>query len=105
MLFENFIHLKIWLFIVWCQSNIFSELKLEALKSEVLLDDIGHSICCFCSSLKIFSNQFHRYCLTPINNFLKHEFRSFQKANSAHFVSRAFGEEALKVGDFESSKV
>ena len=43
--------------IVWCQSIIFSEIKPGALKSKLLLEDSGHSICCFCSSLNIFSNQ------------------------------------------------
>ena len=46
------------IFIVWCQSIIFSEMEPGTLKSELLLEDSGHSICCFCSSLNIFSNQF-----------------------------------------------
>ena len=46
-------------FLFWCQSRIFSEMKVEALKSELLLKDSGHNICCFCSSLNIFSNQFN----------------------------------------------
>ena len=33
--------------IVWCQSIIFSEMKPGALKSKLLLEDSGHSICCF----------------------------------------------------------
>ena len=33
--------------IVWHQSIIFSEMKPEALKSKLLLEDSGHSICCF----------------------------------------------------------
>ena len=46
------------IFIVWWQSIIFSEMEPGTLKSELLLEDSGHSICCFCSSLNIFSNQF-----------------------------------------------
>ena len=35
-------------------------MKPETLKSELLLEDSGHSICCCCSSLNIFSNQFDK---------------------------------------------
>jgi len=45
---------------VWCQTIIFSEMRPEGLKSKLLLEDSGHSICCFCSSFNIFSNQLDR---------------------------------------------
>ena len=55
----------------------------ETLKTELLLEDSGHSICCFCSSLNIFSNQFDHYCLTSINYFLRNEARRSQKRTFA----------------------
>ena len=68
---------------VCCQSIIFSEMEPETLKSELLLEDSGYSICCFCSSLNIFSNQFDHYCLTSINYFLRNEARRSQKRTFA----------------------
>ena len=76
--------------IVWCQSNFFSEMKVTALKSEVLLEDSGHNICCFCSFLNIFSNQFDHYCLMLINYFLRNgawrsQNRSFARRQLAQY--------------------
>ena len=59
--------------IVWCQSIILSEMEPKGLKSELLFEDSGHNICCFCSSFNIFSNQFDHYCLMSINYFLRNE--------------------------------
>ena len=58
-------------------------MKPETLKSKLLLEDSGHSICCFCSSLNIFSNQFDHYCLMSINYFLRNGARNFQKRTFA----------------------
>ena len=69
--------------IVWCQSIIFSEMEPETLKSELLFEDSGHSICCFRSSLNIFSNQFGHYCLMLNNYFLRNEARNSQKQTFA----------------------
>ena len=55
----------------------------EGLKSKLLFEDSGYSICWFCSSLNIFSNQFDHYCLTSINYFLRNEARSSQKQTFA----------------------
>ena len=48
--------------IVCCQSNVFSELEPEVLKSEVSLEDSEHNNCCFFSSFNIFSNRFVKNC-------------------------------------------
>ncbi len=55
----------------------------ETFKTELLVEDNGHSICSFCSSLNIFSNQFGHYCLMSINYFLRNEARSSQKQTFA----------------------
>ena len=49
--------------IVWCQSIIFSEMEPGALKSELLFEDSEHNICCFRSSLNIFSHELNHFCL------------------------------------------
>ena len=41
--------------ILWCQSIIFSKMKPETLKSKLLLEDSGHSICCFLFFFQHFS--------------------------------------------------
>ena len=69
--------------IVWCQTIIFSEMKVETLKSQLLLEDSGHSICCFCSSFNIFSIQYDQYCLMSNIYFLKNEGRNSQKRTFA----------------------
>ena len=76
--------------ILWCQSIIFSEMKVKALKSEVLLEDSGHNICCFSSFLNIFSNQFDHCCLMSINCFLRNgtwrsQSRSFARRQLAQY--------------------
>ena len=68
---------------VCCQSIIFSEMEPETLKSELLFEDSGHNICCFCSSLNIFSNQFDHYYLMLINYFLRNGTRNSQKRTFA----------------------
>ena len=67
------INLMILIVNVWCQSSIFSEMKVQALKSELLLEDNGYNMCCFCSSLNMFSNQFDLECLMSSNYFLRNE--------------------------------
>ena len=68
---------------VWRQSIFFSEMEPEGLKSKLLFEDSGHSFCCFCSSLNIFSNQFDLYCLMSINYFLRNGARNSQKRTFA----------------------
>ena len=63
--------------------NFFSKKESETLKSELLLKHSGHSICCFCSSLNIFSDQFDHYCLLSINYFIRIEARRSQKQTFA----------------------
>ena len=58
-------------------------MKPETFKSKLLLEDSGHSICCFRSSLNIFSNQFGHYCLMLNNYFLRNEARNSQKQTFA----------------------
>ena len=55
----------------------------ETLKSELLFEDSGHSICCFRSSLNNFSNQFGHYCLMSINYFLRNGAWNSQKRTFA----------------------
>ena len=78
--------------IVWRQSIIFSKMEPETLKSELLLEDSGYSICCLCSSFNIFSNHFDPYCLTSINHFLRNGARRFQKRI---FVQRQWAQNLL----------
>ena len=67
-------------------------MKIEALKSELLLEDSGYNICCFCSSLNIFSNHFDYYCLLSINYFLRNGARNSQKRT---FVRRQWAQYLL----------
>ena len=53
--------------IVWRQSITFSEMKVEALKSELLLEDSGHSICCFLPFFHHLSQSIDYFCLLSIN--------------------------------------
>ena len=64
----------------------------ETLQSELLFEDSGHSICCFCSSLNIFLKQFNQYCLMSINYFLRNGARSSQKRT---FVRRQWAQYLL----------
>ena len=65
-----------------CESIIFSEMKVGALKSERLREDSGHSICCFLlffHHLNIFHNHFDHYFFMLINYFLRNGARNTQK--------------------------
>ena len=65
--------------IVWRQSFTFSEMKVEALKSELLLEDSGHSIYCFLPFFHHLSQSIDYFCLLSINYFLRDGARNSQK--------------------------
>ena len=49
--------------IVWRQSIIFSKMEPETLKTELLVEDSGHSICCFLSFFHHLSQSIDYFCL------------------------------------------
>ena len=58
-------------------------MKPETLKSKLLLEDSGHSICCFLSFFQHLFKSIDHYCLMPINYFLRNEALSSQKQTFA----------------------
>ena len=78
-----------------CEPIIFSEMKVGALKSELLREDSGQSICCFLfffHHLNIFSNQIDHYCFVSINHSLRNEVQSSQKRT---FIRRQWAQYLL----------
>ena len=59
--------------IVCCESIIFSEMKVGALKSELLREDSRHSICCFVFFFHHLSKSIDYFCLLSINYFSEME--------------------------------
>ena len=69
--------------IVWRQSFTFSEMKVEALKSELLLEDSGHNIYCFLPFFHHLPQSIDYFCLLSINYFLRDGARNSQKRTFA----------------------
>ena len=63
---------------VWRQSFTFSEMKVEALKSQLLLKDSEHNIYCFLPFFHHFSQSIDYFCLLSINYFLRNAARNSQ---------------------------